>query len=185
MMELTPPPLPPQATPSGNGRLPYDDAFGLPHDASRYLKYLPPIYHDDGFLGQFLLAFEGILTPIEQMIDNFDLYLDPRTTPAFFLECLASWLDLTLDEKWSLEKRRVLVAEAAELYWRRGTRWSLSRHLEIYTGIAPEIIESPDRPHYFQVVLRVPPGQSVDRAMVERIIRANQPAHTTYKLEIV
>jgi phage tail-like protein len=185
MMELAPPPVPPKAPPSGSGQLPYDEAFGLPRDASRYLKYLPPIYHEDEFLGQFLLAFEGIWTPIEQMIDHFDLYLDPHTTPAFFLEHLASWLDLTLDEKWSLGKRRALVAEAAELYWRRGTRWSLSRHLEIYTGIMPEIIEPEDRPHHFQVVLRVPSGQAVDRAVVERIIRANQPAHTTYKLEIV
>lgn len=185
VIELPLPPMPPKATLAGNGSLPYDDAFGLPHDASRYLKYLPPIYHTDGFLGQFLLAFEGILTPIEQLIDHFDLYLDPRTTPAFFLERLASWLDLSLDEKWPLEKRRTLVAEAAELYWRRGTRWSMSRHLEIYTGITPEISEPPDRPHHFQVVLRVPLGQTVDRMMVERIIRANQPAHTTYKLEIV
>lgn len=185
MFDLAPTPARPSPAPAADLGIAYDDAFGLPRDASRYLKYLPPIYHDDEFLGRFLLAFEGILAPIEQSVDHFDLYLDPRTTPAFFLDSLARWLDLTLDEKLPLAKRRALVAEAAELYWQRGTRWGLSRHLEIYTGILPEITEPADRPHHFQVVLRVPPGKTIDRAMVERIIRANQPAHTTFKLEIV
>ncbi len=176
-----PPPQPPEpAEPS----LPYDQAFGLPADASRYLQYLPPIYHAHPFLGRFLLAFEGVLGPLEQIVDNFDLYLDPRTAPPFFLDQLAGWLGLTLDEKWPLAKRRAVLAEAAELYRRRGTRWSLARHLEIYTGVRPEISEPEDRPFHFQVSLRVPAGQQVDRATVERIVEANKPAHATYTLEI-
>jgi len=78
-----------------------------------------------------------------------------------------------------------VIAEAAELYWRRGAHWSLSRHLEIYTDITPEIGEPDDRPHDFNVILRVPAGRAVDRASVDRIIRANKPAHTTYTLEIL
>ncbi len=174
-----------KSQPDGDHQIPYDMAFGLPKDVSRYLRHLPPLYQDKAFLGRFLLAFEGIWAPLEQTVDHFDLYLDPLTTPAFFLDDLARWLDLTLDEKWDLAKRRELVAEAAELYRRRGTRWSLSRHLEIYTGIAPEISEPADRPHHFHVTLRLPPDPAIDRATVDRIIRANQPAHTTYTLEII
>ncbi len=178
-----PPPGPP-APPVGD--LPsYDEAFGLPANNSRYLAYLPPIYQGHPFLGRFLLAFEGVVAPIEQTVDHFDLYLDPSTAPAFFLEQLAAWLGLTLDEKWPLEKRRAVMAEAAELYRRRGTRWGLARHLEIYTGLVPQIVEPEDRPFHFRVLLRVPAGQSVDRATVERIVEANKPAHTTYALEIV
>jgi len=179
-----PPRPPPVKPPPENGRPSYDEAFGLQLDRSRYLQYLPPIYHEHPFLGRFLLAFEGVMAPIEQMVDNLDLFLDPRTVPAFFLNQLAAWLDMTLDEKWPVEKRRAVVAEAGELYRRRGTRWSLSRFLEIYTGVEPRIEEPEDKPHHFRVVLRVPRGNGVDRGTVERIIQANKPAHTTYALEI-
>jgi phage tail-like protein len=168
-----------------------DPAFGLLPESSRYLQYLPPIYAEapidskDQFLILFLRAFEGVLTPIEQIIDNFDLYLDAQTAPLFFLDQLAAWLGLTLDEKWPEAKRRTMVAEAARLYERRGTRWSLSRHLEIYTGVRPEIIEPESQPHHFEVVLRLPAGHPADRATMERIIQANKPAHTTYSLQIM
>jgi phage tail-like protein len=182
--EAPPPPPPPAEPPSENGRPSYDEAFGLLIEKSRYLQYLPPIFHEQPFLGHFLLAFEGVFLPIEQIVDNFDLYLDPHTAPPSFLDQLARWLDLTLDEKWPLEKRRAVVAEAAALYHRRGTRWTLSRFLEIYTGAVPEIIEPEDEPFFFRVVLRVPLGHDVDYTTVERIIQANKPAHTTYSLEI-
>ncbi len=182
---LAPPPSPPALT-APEDRLPSDEGgWGVPVDGSRYLHYLPPIYREDPFLGHFLQAFEEIFVPIEQTVDNFDLYLDPYTAPAFFLGQLATWLDLTLDEKWPLDKRRQLVAEAAELYRRRGTHWSLSRFLEIYTGVVPQIVESEDQPHLFSVVLRLPAGsRNVDRATVERIIEVSKPAHTAYTLEI-
>jgi phage tail-like protein len=182
--KIPPPPPPGLPLSPASSQLPYDRAFGLPEDCSRYLAYLPPIYEDHPFLGGFLLAFEGILSPIEQMVDNFDLYLNPFTVPAYFLDHLAAWLDLTLDEKWPLEKRRQLVAEIVEIYRRRGTRWSLSRHLEIYTGLKPEILEPENHPHHFVVILRVPAGLKVDRSTVERIIRVNKPSHTTFRLEI-
>jgi len=133
-------------------------------------------------------------------VDNFDLYLDPRTTPAFFLDQLACWLGLTLDETWRRERRRTLVAEAAELYRRRGTRWSLSRHLAIYAGLPLDddqiaqwiqIEEPEDQPHHFRVLLRIPPAESDEPVDVDhiiqvnkRIIEVNKPAHTTYSLQI-
>ena len=181
-----PPPSRPEPPPSlGEELPPYDQVFGLPTDKSRYLRYLPPIYEEFPFLGNFLLVLEGILTPIEQTVDNFDLYLDPDTVPTYFLSQLAGWLGMTLDEKWPGAKQRALVGEAAELYRRRGTRWSLSRHLEIYAEATPQISEPEDRPHHFHVLLRVPTDQAVDRTTVERIIEANKPAHATYSLEIL
>lgn len=179
------PPGPPVTTlPPENGRSAYDTAFGLLPDHSRYLQYLPPIYDEHPFLGLFLLAFEGILLPIEQTVDNFDLYLQPCTTPGHFLDQLAGWLGMTLDEKWPEDKRRAVVAEAADLFRRRGTRRGLSRHLEIYTDVSPEISEPEDKPHHFHVLLKPPRGVKLHRPTVERIILANKPAHATYSLEI-
>jgi len=179
-----PPPTGPLPVVPKEPEILYTDSFGLLPDQSRYLQHLPPIFGEQPFLGRFLLAFEEILTPVEQIVDNFHLYLDPDMAPDFFLEQLAAWLGLSLDERWSPEKRRTVVSEAADLYRRRGTRWGLRRHLEIYTDIVPEIIEPEDQPHHFQVILRVPSGQELDRDTVDRIIRAEKPAHTTYTLEI-
>lgn len=182
----SPPTEPPEGpeTPTPPEFQELDPLFGIPGDRSRYLDFLPPIYEEQPFLGQFLLAFEGVLAPIEQTVDNFDLYLDAKTTPSDFLYRLAYWLGLSLDEKWPEEKRRAVVAEAAELFRRRGTRWSLTRHLEIYTELTAEIEESKEQPHHFTVSLRVPKAWEGDRETVERIIQANKPAHTTYDLEI-
>lgn len=162
-----------------------NNLFGLPAARSRYLDYLPPIYAEHPFLDHFLLAFERILAPIEQTIDNFDLYLDPHTAPVFFLDELASWLGLVFDETWPAEKRRLLLAEAIELYGRRGTRRGLSRAIEIYAGVTPHIFdELDDQPHRFNVVLYLPSGEEINQTTLEYIIEANKPAHTTYTLHI-
>ncbi len=180
----SPPPSRPPASAPEAEQLP-DEAFGVNLDRSRYLEYLPPLYHDAPFLGRFLLAFEGVLTPLEQIVDNFDLYLDPQTAPPYFLDSLASWLGITLDETWPLRKRRAIIREAPQLFLQRGTPAGLSRCLEICFDVKPEIIEPEGKPHHFEVTLRVPASKPVERAEVERIIHANKPAHTTYTLTIV
>ncbi len=187
VIEAPPPPPPTQRLPSIPAQPPpdYGKIFGLLPEQSRYLQYLPPIYSQQAFLGRFLMAFEEIFTPIEQAVDNFDLYLDPATAPEFFLDRLAAWLGTVLDERWPAEKRRAVLAEATSLYRQRGTRRGLSRCLEICTDLTPEIVEPKERPHHFNVILRVPPEKKVDRTIVERIVEANKPAHATYTLEVV
>jgi hypothetical protein len=83
-----------------------------------------------------------------------------------------------------LDKQRQLLAEAANLYGRRGTAWGLSRSLEIYSGVTPQIFEPADQPHSFSVVLHRLSDRQIDRAAVERIIEANKPAQTSYSLYI-
>ena len=192
--EAPPPPPPREGRPiPDNGMPSYEEAFGLPTDFSRYLQYLPPIYSEHPFVGRFLLAFEGVMVPVEQIVDHFDLHLNPQTAPAPFLDELAGWLGLTLDEKWPEEKRRIMLTEAVELYRRRGTCWGLTRHLAIYAGIPLDdqaskwiqIAEPEDRPHHFHVTLHKPSGEQLDRSTLERIIETNKPAHTTYSMEIL
>jgi phage tail-like protein len=185
-VEAPPPAPPPEEPPERDDGLPlFDEIMGIPPDRSRYLDHLPPFFSESPFLGQFLLSFEGLMVPIEQIVDNFDLYLNPDTTLAFFLEQLATWLGLTLDEKWPVEKQRAVVAEAAELYRLRGTRAGLTRFLEIYGEVTPTIKEPKRKPNHFDVVLEIPKRKRLDRATIERIIEANKPAHATYSLEIL
>jgi phage tail-like protein len=178
-----PPPSkpPPEPGPVGESLVPP----GLSTRSRRLLSYLPGIYQTD-FMARFLGIFESILIPIEWNVDNFDLYLDPGTVPTGFLPWLANWFEITFDPTWGEAQRRTLLAEAHQIYARRGTCWALSRVLEIYTGHKPEIIDRGKdlEPFTFAVKLPLRAGE-VNRELVERIIDANKPAHTTYTLKIL
>lgn len=156
---------------------------GLSLESQRLLNYLPGIYHND-FMSRFLGIFEAIITPIEWNVDNFDLYLNPGTAPEEFLPWLENWFALNLDPSWSQEQRRLLLKEAHEIYARRGTRWALSRVLEIYTGATPEIVDTAAELAPFTFVVKLPLNEKdVDRPLIERLIDTNKPAHTDYTLE--
>ena len=108
---------------------------------SQYLDYLPGIYHQHSFLGQFLLPFEEVLTGFEDLLSTIDRYFSPALTDADFLPWLSTWVALVLDEEWDEAKRRSLIAQAVELYRWRGTVYGLKSYLKLYTGLEPEIRE--------------------------------------------
>ena len=173
------PPSPPGASQGGEEGLPP----GLEIRSRRLLSYLPSIYHTE-FMSRFLGIFETMLTPIEWNIDNFDLFLDPGTAPADFLTWLAEWFDITFDPSWTEAQQRQLLREAHLIYARRGTRWALSRVLEIYTGHRPEIVDDDDalEPYTFSITLPVQAAQ-LGRDLIEHLIDAHKPTHTMYTLE--
>jgi phage tail-like protein len=183
--ELAPPAAPPPPARPSVSDSPAEEPVppGLSIDSRRLLDLLPDIYHTD-FMARFLGIFESILAPIEWNVDNFDLYLAPGTAPADFVPWLANWFKMALDPAWSEMQRRTLLSEAHQLYARRGTRWALGRVLEIYTGHSPEISDQGKALEPFTFIVRLPlrVGE-LERQSIERIVNANKPAHTTYKLE--
>jgi phage tail-like protein len=160
-----------------------------------YLRFLPGLYAEqDEFMARYLMLFESFWAPIEQQIDMLPYYVDPEFTPAQLLPWLATWVDLTLDERWPEEKRRKLLASAVALYRWRGTRLGLQEYLEIYTGARVRVTEhgahnfrlgpqarlglgvalgTINRPHTFTVTAYMPadPGEayatSAERARLE------------------
>jgi phage tail-like protein len=179
-VDAPPPILPSAALPSFD---PSKPPPGLRFEGERLLSYLPSIYHTD-FMKYFMGIFEAILFPIEWQIDNFDLFLDPGTAPNSFLPWLANWFDQVFDASWTDAQRRAFLKEAYAIYSRSGTRWALSRILQIYCGQAPEIDdESADLPPYtFRV--KIPQTGAVEQKQIERLIDAHKPTHTAYILEI-
>lgn len=174
----SPPPLPEPPPPEGDLVPP-----GLSIHSRRLLSYLPGIYHTD-FMARFLGIFESILTPIEWNVENFDLYLDPATVPVDFMPWLVNWFGSIFDPTWSEAQCRTLLAEAQQIYARRGTRWALSRVLEIYTGHLPEIVDADKDLEPFTFTVKLPRrARGLNRELIERIIDANKPAHTTYTLK--
>jgi phage tail-like protein len=99
-----------------------------------YLRgQLPGVFRDDpdGFGSDYLEALESVLDPIFAVLDSLPAYVDPWLAPPALLELLAAWLGESLDQSWSLERRRRLVAEALPLARRRGTRAGLEAALAL------------------------------------------------------
>jgi phage tail-like protein len=105
---------------------------------------LPATYRSGGtagFVYRLVRLFGGILAAVEETVDGIHNCLSPLRAPAEFLPWLASWVALTLDETWPVEKRREHISKAVELYRWRGTVRGIKTFVEIYTGMVPDIIE--------------------------------------------
>jgi phage tail-like protein len=164
---------------------------------SSYLQYLPAIFHQDPFIGRFLLAFEAVLSGpgyadqpgLEELIGDLPTYVDPQTTPEEFLPWLAGWVALSLRADWDADTKRRFIQEIVPLYRLRGTRAGLARMLKIYTGEDVAIDDDFDRPaHFFQVKLTLseadPDRQRQKQAIARAIIDQEKPAHTFYALRV-
>jgi phage tail-like protein len=113
--------------------------------------YLPAVYRHqvggDDFVERFLAIFDRTFSDLSAEVDDLARFADPAATPAGegddadLLTWLASWVGLSLDRHWPVPRRRQLVAEASWLFAHRGTVAGLRRHLEIYLGYAPRILE--------------------------------------------
>jgi phage tail-like protein len=174
-LAYSPPPPPRQPLPA---TLPPRDPL------SSYLEYLPSIFQDGDFLGRFLLIFQSIWEPLEQRQDHMAMYIDPRTAPAVFLPWLADWFGVTVAPRMTEGRLRTLLSEAVELYCWRGTRYGLTRMIEVCTGLKPQIAEDSSNPFVLHIRVAIPPDSDSDRDAIERLVIANKPAHTAYLLEV-
>lgn len=110
-----------------------------------YLRYLPAIYQENKvskeFLERFLSIFETAFYDQETKINRIHEYFDPGTVPENFLNWLASWLNVALEEGWPEEKKRQFIMEAYSLYKIKGTPSGIRKLIEIYVGKEPMILE--------------------------------------------
>jgi len=110
-----------------------------------FLRRLPRTYSTEpdsaSFLRRYLAMFAGQLQDMSQRAENRDILLNPAATASEALPWLAGFLGLALDERWSIESRRTVIAEAIDLWKWRGTIKGLSRFIEIVAGVRPIIIE--------------------------------------------
>lgn len=160
---------------------------------------LPGLYHNDDFAQRFVSAFDEQLAPVFACLDNLDAYLDPWLAPEDFVDWLAGWVGLVLDENWSLDRRRAVVARAVELYARRGTVSGLKDQIALFTGTTPEIVESGgvawsttpgselpgSSDPQFTVRVRAEDASSIDVRRLEGIVAAAKPAHLVSKVELI
>ncbi|MBM0744163.1 phage tail protein I [Phormidium sp. CLA17] len=179
--------------------------------ASSYLDYLPAALHEDPFLGQFLLAFEAILSGVsvedvvtpagfEKTLAEIHTKFSAKTTPPEFLPWLAGWVALSLRDDWNEQVKRDFIQRIVPLYKQRGTKAAMKKLLQIYlqkqvnpqdTSVTEyvEIFEFDQIPHYFQVQLRLDSQDLTEYRRKETVARAiidrEKPAHTIYALQIL
>ncbi|HEX8852992.1 MAG TPA: phage tail protein [Pyrinomonadaceae bacterium] len=174
---------------------------------SGLLQYLPAIYQEDAFVGQFLLAFEKILlgrtdSPdttssdpdlnpkgLEQIIDGLSQLYDPLVTPDEFLPWLSKWTALSLRADMTLEQQRRFIAQIIQLYEYRGTQANLIKLLELFLTATPAIeVREADPPYFFRVRITLPrKGAEIvirQREIAQALIELEKPAHTDYTLTV-
>ncbi|MBQ3842586.1 MAG: hypothetical protein II820_07830 [Ruminiclostridium sp.] len=129
---------------SGRPALIKDVRLYLP--AVSWIDFLPRIYRqndkDSAFLERYLGIFQTLYEEIEDEIDRISDKFDPESAESGFLEWLADWLDISDCSVWEEQKLRKLLLMAVSLYRSRGTKESLSKVIELYTGEKPFIIEN-------------------------------------------
>ena len=110
------------------------------------LRYLPAVYQHDKvsqeFLERFLAMFETVTSGLEATIERIPEVFDPDLTPGEFLDWLAQWLDLVVEEDWPPQVKRRLIQSASRLYQRKGTPGGLAEFIEVVTGSRPIIREA-------------------------------------------
>ncbi|HMA47884.1 MAG TPA: phage tail protein [Frankiaceae bacterium] len=195
-----------------------DDPAGLADEPGAFVlvnphplaETLPGVYREawlderrrtarEPFGTRFISALDDVLAPILSTLDNFESYLDPTTTSDDFLAWLGEWVAASVDASWPEDRRRAFVAQAAELYRRRGTAAGLHDHVQIYTGGMVEIVENgasswsatpegklPGSPEPVVVVrVIVDDPDSIDRTKLDDMVRASKPAHVVHRVELV
>jgi phage tail-like protein len=163
------------------------------------LERLPAILQDDPFMAPFTGALDTVLAPAMSAIDCLSAYLDPMLTPEDFLPWLAQWLGVTLDENWSIDKRRSLLAETARMCEWRGTSTGIAELIRLHLGVEAEVEDSggtswsavpgsdpPGQwPPRLLVRVRVADTATVDPRRVESVVADAVPAHVAYTVEVV
>lgn len=200
-----------QSPPSG-ALIGVDEPVELVVSRQNLVHHLPQIYQKAGepggdFLPRFLTVFDHLFASLEHKLDRLHLYFNPLEAPEPFLNWLAGWVALTLDQDWPEEKKRKLIQEAIGMYGLRGTVRGLKIFLHIFTGVEPKIMENRWPYRGFRIgevrighdSIVLPPVRLSDCFMVEvpaefsdasdetilkihDIIRMEKPAHTTYYL---
>jgi len=160
---------------------------------------LPAIFQEDEFSMRFIGGFDDVLAPILTSLDCLIDYFDPALTPVDFLEWLAGWVGIEIDESWATERRRAAVATAVEMYRMRGTISGLRANLEVLSGGQVEITDSggvtwstspmgelpgQESP---RLAVRVTLDEVTDRTTkaIDSIVAAAKPAHVVHRVEVV
>jgi phage tail-like protein len=160
---------------------------------------LPAMYQEDEFAVGLCDGLDEVLAPVLATLKCLEFYFDPAITPLDFVDWLAGWVAVSLDQNWPEARQRALVARAGDLYRWQGTTRGIAEHVALYAGVVPEVVDSggavwspapggplPGRAAP-EVIVRVraeDPG-AIDLQQLDAIVAAAKPAHVAHRVEII
>jgi phage tail-like protein len=159
---------------------------------------LPGVYQDDALALLWCEAVDAALAPVVSTLDSFSAYLDPATVPEDMLRWLASWVLVAVDDLQRPERRRSVIASAAELHRWRGTARGIADAVEAVFDRRPEIEEtggsiaseqsgSPlpgTAEPLLTVRLALERTGRVEARRLDAIVAATKPAHVPHRVEL-
>lgn len=160
---------------------------------------LPGLLQEDDFAQRMCEGLDEVTAPLISVLDCIDAYSDPFLAPEDFLSWLAGWVAVALDETWSIERRRLLVRSAVDLYGRQGTIAGIRGSVWLYTGVEPEIVDNgaagwslvpgsdlPGTPEPELVVrVHMPGADDAQRRRIDAIVASTKPAHVPHRVEVL
>ena len=193
---LVPLPVPASTNRVPTGKRGVVPGLGVPR---KLIETMPAVYQEDFFTTRFTEGLDECLAPVISTLDCLAAYVDPYLTPSDFLDWLASWVAMVLDETWAEDRRRATLAHAVELYRMRGTRAGLRAEVRIFTGGDVEINDNggcvysltpggefpgEDVPRLAVRVI-LDDETSVSERAIHSIVNAAKPAHVVHAIEVV
>jgi phage tail-like protein len=162
-------------------------------------ELLPAVLQEDAFVGRFTAGLDDVLSPVFSILDCLDAYVDPAVCPADYLDWLAGWVGLVLDENWPVDRRRTLTSRAVGLYRTRGTAEALRAEVEVFTGGTVDVRDNggtvvsdvpgaafPDKePPRIVVQVAVDDPASVNVKTLDALVAAAKPAHVLHEIEVI
>jgi len=165
------------------------------------VRSLPSIYQGYLFLDQFTAGLDEVWAADHCDLDCLHAYVDPAVAPADFVHWLGDWVGLGLDEDWSVDRRRRLVAGAVDMFAKRGTVAGLRREIELYTDGVTHVDDPGStitsatpgasfdqaghvRDRTVRVVVDVADAATVNWNGLQEIIRSAIPAHLPVEVEL-
>lgn len=201
---------------------------GASVNKKQYIDFLPDIFlqrkvkDQEEFIEKFLKIFQKILSGIDddispgaegagfkgvsEIIDSLADFFDPYSTRSDFLDWLASWVGLVLNEGWDQAKKREIISKIIPLYRLRGTLDGINKFVNIYVGSGVKVSEFKGsfpvgysrvgvdtvigedmKPYCFKVnanlTEQTPEEIRRKLASINKIINTIKPVHTTHFTE--
>jgi phage tail-like protein len=161
-------------------------------------ELMPAVYQEDPFAMRLTAGFDEVLAPVLSTLDCLEAYVDPWLTPEDFLDWLAGWVGVVLDENWPLDRRRAVVAHATSLFRNRGTVAGLREIVELFTAGEVQINETggtawsstpggelPGEPTpRLSVRVWVDDPDSISEKTLDALVTASKPAHVVHRVEV-
>jgi len=139
-------------------------------------------------LAALLSVMEELHAPSERALAALDATCDPWRAAPEFLRFLLAWVGLSeLPLAAGSPQLRAVIASAAQLHRRRGTRGGLVSRLECASGIGgfaldEAVLDARGRVRPFHVRVRAPARARAVAPLLEAVIAQEKPAHITCEL---